>query len=124
MASLQFAECAKFGFRFVQCGARLLASCLRYGSILDVLGQHLQRRGDYFIGVAIRAGPDSRIDHALLFGLELDGHALYASTPMVQQRHDFEPAVAAVELRRARPILSDSDRSEARVDLESGTYRR
>src|ERR1019366_4674321 len=40
-ASLQFAECAKFGFHLIQRGTRLLTSRLRYGSILDVLGQQL-----------------------------------------------------------------------------------
>src|ERR1019366_3114281 len=119
MASLQLAECAKFDFHLVQRGTRLVASRLRYGTILDVLGQHLQRRGNHFIGVAIRAGPDSRIDHALLLGLELDGHALYTSSSMVQQRHDFEPAAAAVRLCRAGAILSDSDKFLARGPLES-----
>jgi hypothetical protein len=51
----------------------------------------------------LRYAPDrmGRVDHALLLGLEFDGHVRYASTPMVQQRRYFEPAVAAVELRRA-----------------------
>src|ERR1019366_6460170 len=100
MASLQFAEGAEFGFHFVQRGAWLMASRLRYGSILDVLGQHFQRRGNYFIGGVIRTGPDGRVDHALLFGLEFDGHrgislgTWNVSTPIVQQRCGFGPAAA------------------------------
>src|ERR1019366_7153461 len=100
MASLQFAECAEFGFHFVQRGAWLMASRLRYGSILDVLGQLLGRGGDYFIGGVIRAGPVGRVDPALLFGLEFDGHrgissgTWNASTPIVQQRCGFGPAAA------------------------------
>src|ERR1019366_5951611 len=100
MASLQFAECAEFGFHFVQRGAWLMASRLRYGSILDVLGQLLGRGGDYFIGGVIRTGPDGRVDHALLFGLEFDGHrgislgTWNASTSIVQRRYGFGPAAA------------------------------
>src|ERR1035437_6571272 len=70
----------------------------------------------------IRAGPDGRVDHALLFGLELDGHARYLLGGVRSRLH---PDVTTAARFRAtvRTDLSDSDKSGTRVLLESGTYR-
>src|ERR1035437_5059337 len=58
----------------------------------------------------IRAGPDGRVDHALLFGLELDGHARYLLGGVRKCLHP-DSTTAARFRATVRTDLSDSDKS-------------